>query len=343
MTGAVVVNTTDIAADIAALRERAGFRLDRIMPADDPALADMSGHGLALSLRRTEEVQPVTIAIDAAGRDVVLAGGSTIRFEPRPRGIDVPANVPELVVTHASQGDAWVSGRAGMRYRELLPGRWGGRFIASHIHVPGTGPIPDYVHYHRTRFQLIAVKSGEVEVVYEDQGEPFVMRPGDCVLQPPEIRHRVLHGSNDLEVVEVGCPAEHETLVEHGFGLPTAAVEPDRDFSGQRFVRHTAAETPAGTWRLPGWTARDSGIAAATGGLVTVLFVQPADSPSAEWSWVEGEFELLVAMHGSVMLETESGGATRLDPGDSAALPAGEGHRLLDPSDDLELMEVHVP
>jgi quercetin dioxygenase-like cupin family protein len=339
----VVVASADLAADIDALRERAGFRLDRIMPADDPALADLSGHGIALSLRRGAEQRPVTIEVDAEGRDVVLSGGTTIRFVPRPTGVAIPENVPELVVTHASDDDAWVTGRAGMRYRELLPGRWGGRFIASHIHVPGAGPIPDYVHYHRVRFQLIAVKSGEVEVIYEDQGEPFVMRPGDCVLQPPEIRHRVLHSWNDLEVVEVGCPAEHETLVEHGFGLPTAAVESDRDFSGQRFVRHAAADTPAGTWRLGGWTARDSGIASATGGLFTVLFVQPGESPSDDWASVDGEFELLVVMRGTVVLETESGGTTGLAPGDSAALPAGERHRLHDPSDDLELMEVHVP
>ena len=40
-------------------------------------------------------------------------------------------------------------------------------------------------------------------MVYEDQGEPFIMREGDCVLQPPQIRHRVLESSGPLEVIEV--------------------------------------------------------------------------------------------------------------------------------------------
>jgi quercetin dioxygenase-like cupin family protein len=39
---------------------------------------------------------------------------------------------------------------------------------------------------------MIYCHRGWVRVVYEDQGEPFVMHPGDCVLQPPGIRHRVL-------------------------------------------------------------------------------------------------------------------------------------------------------
>jgi uncharacterized protein YjlB len=38
------------------------------------------------------------------------------------------------------------------------------------------------------------------------QGDPFCFHAGDCVLQPPEIRHRVLETSAAFEVVEIGCP-----------------------------------------------------------------------------------------------------------------------------------------
>ena len=52
------------------------------------------------------------------------------------------------------------------------------------------GPVPDWVHFHKVRFQLIYCWHGWVRVVYEDQGDPFVLQAGDCVIQPPQIRHR---------------------------------------------------------------------------------------------------------------------------------------------------------
>src|SRR6185436_13024852 len=109
----------------------------------------------------------------------------------------------------------WTRGRAGMRYRDLIPGRQGGRFIASHIAIPEGGPVADYVHHHFVRVQLIYCHRGWVRVVYEDQGAPFMLEAGDCVLQPPGIRHRVLESSVGLEVIEIGSPAVHETFADH--------------------------------------------------------------------------------------------------------------------------------
>src|SRR5262245_50397922 len=107
----------------------------------------------------------------------------------------------EFVISRLNAtNDAWYVGRAGMEYRDLIPGRLGGRFIASHIRIPGGGETPDYVHYHKALFQMIYCKAGWVRVVYEDQGPPFALEAGDCVLQPPEIRHRVLESSPGLEV-----------------------------------------------------------------------------------------------------------------------------------------------
>ena len=69
---------------------------------------------------------------------------------------------------------------------------------------------------------MIYCYKGWVRVVYDDQGPPFVMHAGDCVLQPPEIRHRVLESSPGLEVIEIGCPAQHETWADPELDLPTA-------------------------------------------------------------------------------------------------------------------------
>src|SRR5262247_2618122 len=130
--------------------------------------------------------------------------------------------------------DAWYVGRAGMQYRDLIPGRLGGRFIASHIRITHDGETQDYVHYHKALFQVIYCKTGWARLVYEDQGPPFLLEAGDCALQPPEIRHRVLESSAGLEVIEVACPAEYETRADHEMRLPTRELLPERLFGGAR-------------------------------------------------------------------------------------------------------------
>ena len=82
---------------------------------------------------------------------------------------------------------------------------------------------------------MIFCYKGWVKVVYEDQGSPFVMNSGDCVLQPPHIRHQVFECSDRLEVIEVSCPAEHETYTDQLLELPNSKTDPYRNFSGQRF------------------------------------------------------------------------------------------------------------
>jgi len=171
-------------------------------------------------------------------------------------------------VTVSRLADArWEVGRAEMLYRDLVPGRDGGRLIGSHIRIPAGGPVPDYVHFHTVEFQIIHCWRGWVRVVYEDQGPPFVLEPGDCALQPPQIRHQVLECSPGLEVVELASPAEHQTAADPHLALPTAALRPERRFAGQRFQRHRAADAP---WERRGpldW--RDFGMHEATGGLIS--------------------------------------------------------------------------
>src|SRR5262245_30514988 len=137
---------------------------------------------------------------------------------------DISIDSPErgFVISRLNTTNAvWYVGRAGMQYRDLIPGRLGGRFIASHIRILDGGETQDYVHYHKAIFQMIYCKAGWARVVYEDQGPPFALEAGDCVLQPPEIRHRVLESSAGLEVIEVACPGVYERWVGHAVSLPT--------------------------------------------------------------------------------------------------------------------------
>src|SRR5204862_4295917 len=100
---------------------------------------------------------------------------------------------------------------------------------------------------------MIVCRRGWARLVYEDQGPPFLLEAGDCVLQPPEIRHRVLESSPGLEVVEIGCPALHETFADNALDLPNPRLAPDRNFGGQKFLRHVAASGAWRPWRVPGF------------------------------------------------------------------------------------------
>ena len=130
-----------------------------------------------------------------------------------------------------------------MMYRDLIPDRLGGKLIASHIRIVEGGEVDDSIHYHKIDFQIIYCLKGAIRVVYEDQGPPFWLKPGDCVLQPPEIRHRVLEAEAGSEVIEITSPAEHETWFDHDLDLPTRSVQHHRIFKTQRFVRHLDAES----------------------------------------------------------------------------------------------------
>lgn len=194
-----------------------GYRLDMIFPADNPREALLSKDGEAVRLKMHKPAREQGRYTQDNGSDIALA-------EAR-----------------ACASDAWITGRAGMEYHDLIPGRLGGKVIASHIRLTKGGEVPDYVHYHKVDLQVIYCLKGSIRVVYEDQGEPFWLETGDCVLQPPEIRHRVLECTAGAEVIEITMPAEHETWVEHDITLPTPVLRPHRIFGTQPFILLKAA------------------------------------------------------------------------------------------------------
>jgi mannose-6-phosphate isomerase-like protein (cupin superfamily) len=238
----------------------------------------------------------------------------------------------------------WVVGRAEMRYRDLLPQRQGGRFLASHIAIPGRGPVPDYVHHHGVRFQTIFCVRGWVKVVYQDQGPAFRLEAGDCVLQPPGIRHQVLESSPGLEVVEVTSPADHQTFADEELELPTSTRDPGRRFGGQRFVRHRATDARWQPWRLPGFECRQAGIGLATDGLGEVRVARPTGAAAGEPPVLQHDRELQFwfVLSGTAQLSV-GGRREELGEGDAVAVPAGTAHALDSWSDELELLEVTLP
>ncbi|MDJ0835253.1 MAG: cupin domain-containing protein [Acidobacteriota bacterium] len=328
-----------------------GFRVNAVFPADAPVIAEIQGYGLRLRLQAGASGSPGTIRLLCKRPDEVAAGervltapnGTRIELEDADPAQALPPVNQSLIIAKIDDNASWHQGRAGMMYRDLIPGRQGGRFIASHIRIPDGGPVPDYVHFHKVYFQMIYVYKGWVRVVYEDQGPPFVMRAGDCVLQPPRIRHRVLESSPDLEVIEVGCPAEHETLADHQITLPTISLNPNRDFSGQRFVLYRAEEAQRQPWIMDGWEALDTGIAAATDGVAGARSVRPVGEPSKQYRAHDGEFLFFFVLTGGMNLHLEKGETQQMTAGDCCVLPAGLSFALTPRSTDLELLEISLP
>lgn len=335
----VVLPCTELEATLEFYIEELGFRIEAIFPADDPVVARLSGHGLTLRLERGLDTPPGLLRLGAAqldeARELVAPNGTRIRLEPADETPPLPANQPSLTLSQLKGEETWVRGRAGMRYRDLIPDRWGGRFIASHIRIPEGGSVPDYVHYHKVRFQMIYCYKGAVWMVYEDQGEPFLMQAGDCVLQPPGIRHQVLETVAGLEVIEIGCPALHPTFADHDMALPTGRLAPDREFGGHQFVWHRASETAWLPWRQSGLEARDFGIAKATNGLAGAKVVRPCQGSASIHGPYKGEFQMLFLLHGTAQF-----GGERLEAGSALAIPPETDYQI---TLEGELLEVCLP
>ncbi len=346
----VVVSAEPLDATVAFFVDRLGFRVEAIIPADAPAVAVVVGHGVRLRLARGVDTGPGMLRLrcreprDVAGgeTELIAPNGTRVELVPAEPPLVLPALAPAFCLSRATDA-AWHPGRAGMAYRDLVPDRQGGRFIASHIRIPDAGPVPDYAHYHAVRFQMIFCYRGWVRVVYEDQGPPFVLRAGDCVLQPPRIRHRVLESGDGLEVVELGCPAVHETWADLDMSLPTTAVRPDRDFGGQRFVRHEAASATWRPWRVDGFESRDIGIGAATDGLAGARVARPVGPVDAALRAHDAELVFGFVLAGTASLVRDGCAPAPLGAADSFVVPAGMAYALADCSGDFELLDVTLP
>ncbi|UUV06970.1 cupin domain-containing protein [Ruegeria sp. YS9] len=342
--------TQEIRNDIPFYTKVLGMQMDMIYPADDPRVAVFSGHGLRLRIEKDAPEGPGTLRIltddperFADGQRVLVApNGTRIEIEERNPPLVMPETVHSFVVRRLKDQAPWIIGRAGMHYRDLVPDRLGGSIIASHIRIPDGGPVPDMVHFHKVGFQLIFCIHGWVDVVYEDQGERMRLTAGDCFIQPPEIRHRVLEASDNVQVIEIGVPAEHFTEIDHDMQLPTPHFRPDREWQGQRFVYNRAKDAEWVPFRLPGYICRDTTIAENTKGVAGVQVVRKGQGDT-EWASHDTDIHFTFVMDGAVTLEGEGREPYRLEQGDAFVIPPGMRTRLSSPSDNIELLEVTLP
>lgn len=348
----IMLPTTDLRGDLPFFTKTLGMRLDTIYPADNPHVAVISGHGLRLRLDGEVASPPGLIRIlsdDWAGiaegkQTLTSPGGTRVELDELNPPLVMPKTEHAFVVRRLADQAPWVIGRAGMSYRDLVPTRLGGAMIASHIRVPD-GKVPDMVHFHKVGFQLIFCIKGWVDVLYEDQGGIRRLHAGDCFIQPPTIRHRVLESGDGIEVIEIGVPADHITEIEHEMTLPNDSTNPDREWDGQRFVHNVGATGSFAPFRIPGFEARDTTINANTKGVASVMVARPATSFSAPAPWTKHEGDILFTfvMTGAMTLEGEGKQPYRLTPGDAFVIPPGMATRYSDTTPDLQLLEVSLP
>ena len=116
-----------------------------------------------------------------------------------------------FIASHA-EGATFARGlRSFYEYRDLgIKTATNGRADAHVIRAAAGQEFSSQPHLHKTEFQLIYILKGWIEFEYEGQG---VMRleAGSCVHQPPNIRHRELGHSEDIEMLEVVLPAGFAT------------------------------------------------------------------------------------------------------------------------------------
>lgn len=340
----LLLPSEDLSEDMAFFT-RLGFRLDQIYPSDDPAVARMSGHGMKIRLDRSAKTEAPVLHLltdEVPVSELQAPNGTLIKFLPASYELEKPKTQHIFEVRRLKDGAPWVIGRAGMLYRDLIPDRLGGSIIASHIRIPDAGPVPDVVHYHTIGFQLIYCYRGWVRLVYEDQGPPFILKAGDCVTQPPEIRHRVLESSENLEVIEIGVPADHMTTIDHEMELPTSEIRPDREFGGQVFCHHELEKAQWSDWKGKGFDFRDTGINKATRGVASVHVIRAVNDSDAE-AVLDHEADILFTfiLEGGLTLSAGEN-SQELAQGDAFVIPPNSEYGFSEVSPNTQLLEVSL-
>jgi quercetin dioxygenase-like cupin family protein len=341
--------TSELRDDLPFFTKTLKMRLDMIYPADNPEVAVLSGHGLRVRIEKGAKEAPGTLRILTENpesfadgkRELIAPNGTRIEIDELNPPLVLPRTEHAFVVRRLADQAPWVIGRAGMEYRDLIPTRLGGAMIASHIRVPD-GKVPDMVHFHKVGFQLIFCIRGWVDVLYEDQGGMRRLHAGDCFIQPPGIRHRVVESGENIEVIEIGVPAEHVTEIDHKMKLPTKTRRPQRQWDGQKFVHNTGKKGSFKPFRIPGFEARDTTINTNTRGVASVMVARPSGKP-APWMKHDGDILFTFVMKGNMMLEGEGKDPYRLSAGDAFVIPPHMATRYSESSKDLELLEVSLP
>jgi quercetin dioxygenase-like cupin family protein len=119
--------------------------------------------------------------------------------------------------------------RSYFEYRDLGVKRASAGKVVAHVirARPGKAPHGEW-HRHDCKLQFVYVLKGWIEFEYEGAGK-VMMKAGSCFYQPPNIRHRELRHSKNIEMIEVVGPANFRTRAS---GAPATRKSPGRRSAG---------------------------------------------------------------------------------------------------------------
>lgn len=116
-----------------------------------------------------------------------------------------------FVVSHAKEANFERGLRSFFEYRDLgIKEATRGRVAAHVIRAASGTDFSSQAHLHGTSFQMVYILKGWIEFEYEGQGR-VRLEAGSCVHQPPEIRHREVGHSEDIEMLEIVLPGDFRT------------------------------------------------------------------------------------------------------------------------------------
>lgn len=116
-----------------------------------------------------------------------------------------------FVASHLKDANFERGLRSFYEYRDLgIREATEGRVVAHVIRAAAGREFSSQPHSHKTEFHLIYILKGWIEFEYEGQGV-VRLEAGSCAHQPPNIRHRELGHSDDIEMLEVVLPAGFAT------------------------------------------------------------------------------------------------------------------------------------
>ena len=340
ITAEIVLPGSNLDKTISFFSKKLGFQLESIFPANNPKEAIINGHGLRIRLKYGKNIHPGIISITGKKSQPQIApNGTKILFQEYNRNYVLPEAKQSIEISHLDKAK-WKIGRAGMEYRDLIPNHYGGRFIASHIRIPKAGPVEDYVHFHKIRFQMIYCYKGSAKLVYENQGKPFIFESGDCVLQPPEIRHRVLENSDQFEVIEITSPAIHMTHTDPTFELPNIVNSKKRSFHGQNFLLHKAENANWDNGENKDYKIQDLGIKTATNNLAQVKVLKSLGFKTPLTRKYDTEFHFIFLLTGTMKILIQENYSCNLASGDSITIPSGKEFSIIQCPTGSQFLEI---
>jgi mannose-6-phosphate isomerase-like protein (cupin superfamily) len=123
--------------------------------------------------------------------------------------------------------------RRGLRgyfeYRDLGIKRATRGKVVAHVIRARRGQAPHGEwHAHNCKVQFVYVLKGWVLFEYEGVGR-VMMKAGSCFYQPPNIRHREIRHSKNVEMLEIVSPAKFRT---YSLAKPAARKSPGRRSPG---------------------------------------------------------------------------------------------------------------